>query len=130
MAECIQATGRRKSAIARVRLFTAGDGSMEVNQRTLEDYFPRDTLRMNIEFPLKLVDKLKDVTIKARLSGGGIAAQADALRHGISRALIKLDPELRSVVKKEGLLTRDPREKERKKYGLHGARRSTQFSKR
>lgn len=130
MAEVIQSTGRRKNAVARVRLFTSGDGTMEVNKRTLEDYFPRDTLRMNIEFPLKLVEKLKDVNIKARLSGGGVAAQADALRHGISRALIKLDPDLRAVVKKEGLLTRDPREKERKKYGLHGARRSTQFSKR
>lgn len=130
MADTIVTTGRRKSAVARVRLTPNGDGTVTVNDRTMEDYFPRDTLRMNIEFPLKLVDKLKSVSIQSRVDGGGIAAQADALRHGISRALVKLDPELRSVIKKEGLLTRDPREKERKKYGLHGARRSTQFSKR
>lgn len=128
--EAIVATGRRKTSIARVRLFPNGEGKISVNERTLEDMFPRDTLRMAIHFPLALTEKLKLVDVQARCNGGGVSSQADALAHGISRALIKWEPALRGVLKKEGLLTRDPRMKERKKYGQHGARKRTQFSKR
>ena len=126
----IQATGRRKSAIARVRLTPNGDGTTQVNERTLEDYFPRDVLRTRVERPLVLVEKLKAVNIDATVNGGGIAAQAGAIAHGISRALLKLDAELRGTLKKEGLLTRDSRMKSRKKYGRKGARKRFQFSKR
>lgn len=128
--EVIVATGRRKTAVARVRLTTTGEGNISVNERTLEDFFPRDTLRMAIHYPLALTEKLKTVDIMSRVDGGGISAQADALAHGISRCLIKWDPTLRGILKKEGMLTRDPRMKERKKYGQHGARKRTQFSKR
>src|SRR6476619_599982 len=114
--EMIQATGRRKSAIARVRLTPGGDGSIQVNERSLEDYFPRDVLRMRIMRPLVLVEKVKGVTIEGLVDGGGSAAQADALAHGISRALLKLDAAVRGTLKKDGLLTRDSRMKERKKY--------------
>ena len=102
----------------------------KLKNREFENYFPRDTLRDYVVRPLILTEKLKDVSIKVRVNGGGVAAQAHALAHGISRALIKLDPELRGSIKKEGFLTRDPRQKERKKYGLRGARKGTQFSKR
>jgi small subunit ribosomal protein S9 len=128
--ETIQATGRRKSAIARVRLVPDGDGSVQINERTLEDYFPRDVLRTRVLRPLVLVEKLKGVSIQGRVDGGGIAAQAGAIAHGISRALLKLDAGLRPALKKEGLLTRDSRMKERKKYGRKGARKRFQFSKR
>ncbi len=128
--EVIVATGRRKTAIARVRMTTTGEGNITVNERTLEDMFPRDTLRMAIHYPLALTEKLKSVEITALVNGGGVSAQADALAHGISRCLIQWDPALRGVLKKEGMLTRDPRMKERKKYGQHGARKRTQFSKR
>ena len=101
-----------------------------MNERTLEDMFPRDTLRMAIHYPLALTEKLKLVAITARVHGGGVSAQADAIAHGISRALIQWEPALRGILKKEGMLTRDPRMKERKKYGQHGARKRTQFSKR
>ena len=128
--DMIQATGRRKSAIARVRLVAGGDGSIQVNERTLEDYFPRDVLRAQIFRPLMVTEKAKAVTVLALVDGSGIAAQAGALTHGISRALIKMDPALRGVLKKEGLLTRDSRMKERKKYGQKGARKRFQVSKR
>jgi small subunit ribosomal protein S9 len=128
--EIIQATGRRKTAVARVRLMTTGEGNITANGRTLEDMFPRDTLRMAIHYPLALTEKLKAVDVLTLVDGGGISAQAGAIAHGISRALIKWDPTLRGILKKEGMLTRDPRMKERKKYGQHGARKRTQFSKR
>ena len=128
--EFIRATGRRKTAVARVRLVPKGDGSIEINEQSMEQYFPRDVLRMQILRPLVLTDKVKGVSLYGRVNGGGIAAQAGALAHGISRALIKLDESLRPVLKKEGLLTRDPRMKERKKYGQKGARKRFQFSKR
>lgn len=127
--DMIQATGRRKRAIARIRLIE-GDGTISVNERTLEEYFPRDVLRSAIFRPLVVTDKQKAFTIHGLVDGGGISAQADAIAHGISRALIKLAPDLRPILKKEGLLTRDPRMKERKKYGQKGARKKFQFSKR
>lgn len=127
--QMIQATGRRKSAIARIRLAN-GEGGITINERTLEDYFPRDVLRAAIFRPLLLTETQKAVTIHGLVDGGGIAAQAGAIAHGISRALLKLNPELRGVLKKEGLLTRDSRMKERKKYGQKGARKRFQFSKR
>ena len=128
--DTIVATGRRKFSIARVRLVPGGDGTISVNERTFEEYFPRDTLRSAVMRPLMLTEKLKGVTILSLVDGGGIAAQAGALAHGISRALIKMDANLRGTLKKEGLLTRDPRMKERKKYGQKGARKRFQFSKR
>lgn len=127
--QMIQATGRRKSAIARIRLVN-GEGGITINERTLEDYFPRDVLRAAIFRPLLLTETQKAVTVQGLVDGGGIAAQAGAVAHGISRALLKLNPELRAVLKKEGLLTRDSRMKERKKYGQKGARKRFQFSKR
>lgn len=130
MESMIQATGRRKTAVARVRLFTTGEGTVTVNDKNFEEYFPRDTLRTLVMRPLLLTDKSKSVRVVARLNGGGIAAQAEAFAHGLSRALEKLEGTLRPVLKKEGLLTRDDRMKERKKYGQKGARKRFQFSKR
>ena len=128
--EMIQATGRRKSAVARVRLFPSGDGAITVNERTLESYFPREVLRSLILKPLVLSAKQLSVNLSITVNGSGIAAQAGALSHGISRALLKLDSTLRATLKKEGLLTRDSRMKERKKYGQKGARKRFHFSKR
>ncbi len=128
--ETINATGRRKTAIARVRLIPNGDGTIQINERTFEEYFPRDVLRAKIMRPLLLSEKQRSVTILSRVDGGGIAAQAGAISHGISRALLKLDGNLRGLLKKDGLLTRDDRMKERKKYGQKGARKRFQFSKR
>lgn len=128
--ETIQATGRRKSSIARVRLVAGGDGTITANSRTFEDYFPSDTLRAKILRPLLLTERAKVYSVDVILDGGGISSQAGAFSHGISRALIKADPGLRPVLKKEGLLTRDSRMKERKKYGQKGARKRFQFSKR
>lgn len=122
-------TGRRKEAIARVRM-SPGTGRFEVNGRSLEEYFPTRAHRMIVASPLRLVEKDKDVDIIARISGGGTAGQAGALRHAISRALIDAEPELRGVLKAEGMLTRDSREKERRKYGLKKARKAPQYSKR
>ncbi len=122
-------TGRRKNATARTRLYT-GTGAIEVNGRAFENYFPRKSLQMVIRQPLvlsKLTDKL---AVKVTVSGGGVAGQAEAVRHGISRALLSVDPSLRGVLKKAGLLTRDARKKERKKYGLSSARARFQYSKR
>jgi small subunit ribosomal protein S9 len=116
------ATGRRKNAVARVWI-QPGNGKIQINERTLEGYVGRETSRMVFRQALEL-------DVVARVSGGGLSGQADALRHGISRALIKLNPELRPTLKKAGYLTRDSRQKERKKYGQRGARARFQFSKR
>ncbi|MCX8030737.1 MAG: 30S ribosomal protein S9 [Thermodesulfovibrionales bacterium] len=124
-----QATGRRKRAIAQVVL-SKGEGKIIVNGKDLESYFPRETLRMIIKQPLQVTGMIDKFDIKAKVIGGGISGQAGALRHGISRALLKFDNDLRPKLKKEGFLTRDPREVERKKYGQKGARKRFQFSKR
>jgi small subunit ribosomal protein S9 len=124
-----QATGRRKRAIARVVL-SQGDGKIMVNDRDFESYFPRETLRMVIRQPLQLTGMSDKYNVNAKVIGGGMSGQAGALRHGISRALVKLDSDLKTRLKKEGFLTRDPREVERKKYGQKGARKRFQFSKR
>ncbi len=123
------ATGRRKTSVARVTL-TPGTGQFLVNGRSLEDYFPRESLRSMIQVPLQLSGVAGRYDVRASLSGGGVAGQAGALRHGISRAVQMLDPGHRPVIKKAGLLTRDSREVERKKYGQRGARARFQFSKR
>lgn len=123
------ATGRRKSSVARVTL-KPGRGEISVNKRAFDNYFPRPTLRMMIRQPLELTGMVDKMDISAIIDGGGPTGQAGALRHGISRALIKMDADLRGKLKKEGFLTRDPREKERKKYGQKGARARFQFSKR
>jgi len=122
-------TGRRKSSIARVWL-VPGKGSIKINKRTLDNYFGRDSLSTVVEKPLELVNKKNELDVFAKVEGGGITGQAGALRHGIARALLQYDPTLRSILKKEGLLTRDARMKERKKYGQKGARARFQFSKR
>lgn len=122
-------TGRRKEAIARVRL-VPGDGKFVLNGRPLEQYFPSRAHRMLITTPLRLADREKDFDVFATLDGGGVSGQAGALRQGIARALIEIDSELRPTMKREGLLTRDAREKERRKYGLKKARKAPQYSKR
>ena len=122
-------TGRRKNAIARTRLYE-GTGKIEVNGRPENDYFPRETLQMVLRQPLRLTNSLEKFDIKITVEGGGLSGQAQAVRHGISRALIDFDPDLRPALKKAGMLTRDAREKERKKYGRRGARASFQYSKR
>src|SRR6266540_6445427 len=122
-------TGRRKEAVARVRV-VPGTGRIELNGRPMEEYFPTRAHRMIVTAPLRLVGKEKDLDVLARLDGGGVSGQAGALRHGIARALIELDPELRPALKQEGMLTRDAREKERRKYGLKKARKAPQYSKR
>ncbi len=123
------AVGRRKTAIARVRL-VAGDGKILVNKRELDNYFGLETLMMTVRQPLELTKAAGDMDILVSVKGGGLSGQAGAIRHGISRALLKANPELRDSLKKAGFLTRDPRMKERKKYGLKAARRAPQFSKR
>jgi len=123
------ATGKRKSSIARVWL-SPGDGKMTVNGRTLEDYFGREVLRMIISQPLELVNMRDKYDVMAIVTGGGSSGQAGALKHGISKALVALDPDTRTVLKKGGFLTRDSRVVERKKYGQPGARKRFQFSKR
>jgi small subunit ribosomal protein S9 len=122
-------TGRRKRSIARVTL-VPGKGKITVNNREFENYFPRETLRMIIRQPLQVAGVIGKYDVVASVNGGGLSGQAGALRHGIARALVTVDADLKSKLKKEGLLTRDPREVERKKYGLKGARRRFQFSKR
>jgi small subunit ribosomal protein S9 len=124
-----QTTGRRKAAIARVRL-RPGSGTIVVNGRPVEDYFPSATHRMVLTEPLRLVEKAEAYDIDASLDGGGVSGQAGALRLGIARALADLEPELRVSLKRAGFLTRDPREKEQKKYGLKKARKAPQYSKR
>lgn len=125
----VRATGRRKSSVARVRLYD-GTGTFELNGRSLEDYFPPMALRLRVLEPLKLAEAEGRFDIKAKIEGGGFTGQSDALRLGISRALVEHDPELRTTLKKEGMLTRDARRVERKKYGLRKARRAPQFTKR
>lgn len=125
----VMATGRRKTSVARVRLLP-GDGQITINRRAMDDYFGLETLKLIVKQPLLVVDLLGRYDIIANVQGGGISGQAGAIRHGIARALIKLDPDLRPSLKKEGFLTRDARMKERKKYGLKAARRAPQFSKR
>ena len=122
-------TGRRKKSIARVRL-VPGDGKFMINERSLDDYFGLDTLKVIVKQPLVLTDTLNRFDIIVNVHGGGFTGQAGAIRHGISRALLEADENYRSTLKKEGYLTRDPRMKERKKYGLKKARRAPQFSKR
>lgn len=122
-------TGRRKKSIARVRLFD-GNGAITINNRDIEEFFGYETLKMLVRSPLVLTEKLGSFDVAVTVKGGGFTGQAGAIRHGIARALIKVDPELRGAVKKAGYLTRDPRMKERKKYGLKAARRAPQFSKR
>jgi small subunit ribosomal protein S9 len=129
----VQSTGRRKQAIARVRLRPAsgeGEGVITVNKRTLTDYFPSDTHRMVLTEPLRITELSDTYDVDATITGGGPTGQAGALRLGITRALVELDPELRGVLKAAGFLTRDAREKESKKYGLKKARKAPQYSKR
>jgi small subunit ribosomal protein S9 len=125
----IQTTGRRKAAVARVRL-RPGTGQVTVNKRPIADYFPSATHRMIITEPLRLIDKEETYDIDATMDGGGVSGQAGALRHGIARALIALEPDVRIPLKRAGFLTRDSREKESKKYGLKKARKAPQYSKR
>jgi small subunit ribosomal protein S9 len=124
-----KATGRRKTSMARVRL-VSGTGAITVNQRPLDDYFPNNVLKMIIKQPLLSAEAAEKFDIHVRVRGGGTSGQAGAIRHGISRALTEYNAELRKKLKKEGFLTRDPRMKERKKYGQRGARARFQFSKR
>ena len=123
-------TGRRKKAIARVRLIPDGSGSIVINKRSLDEYFGLDTLKYIVNQPLELTSTTGKFDVIVNVQGGGFTGQAGAIRHGIARALIQAQPELRPALKKEGFLTRDPRSKERKKYGLKKARRAPQFSKR
>ena len=129
LGETVGATGRRKEAVARVRLIP-GTGQFKLNGRPLEDYFPRPVLRMIVTEPLRLTNTLDAYDIIARIEGGGMSGQAGAVRHGIARALVDADPTLRSELKRKGMLTRDARAKERRKYGLKKARKAPQFSKR
>jgi small subunit ribosomal protein S9 len=122
-------TGRRKSATARVYL-RPGKGDIKVNKREIETYFPNETLRMIIRQPLQLTDTVAKFDVLVNVDGGGVSGQAGAVRHGIARALLEFNSELRKKLKRAGLLTRDPRMKERKKYGQKGARKRFQFSKR
>ncbi|MFI3271167.1 MAG: 30S ribosomal protein S9 [Pseudomonadota bacterium] len=122
-------TGRRKTATARTRLY-AGTGNIEINGRSYEEFFPRKTLQMIIRQPLVLTKNLDKFDIKVNVAGGGISGQAEAVRHGITRALLEIDPELRPALKRAGFITRDARKKERKKYGLRAARARYQYSKR
>jgi len=122
-------TGRRKSSVARV-IISPGNGKMLVNKKTIEEYFGFETLRMLVKSPLVLTETLGKYDVSVTVKGGGYTGQAGAIRHGIARALVKAEPELRTIVKKAGFLTRDARMKERKKYGLKAARRAPQFSKR
>ena len=124
-----QAVGRRKHAVARVRLLP-GDGKITINKRDIDQYFGLETLKMTVRQPLVLTDTTSRFDVVINVLGGGLAGQAGAIRHGIARALCVADADLRSPLKKEGFLTRDPRMKERKKYGLKAARRAPQFSKR
>ena len=123
-------TGRRKSSVARVHLFPGGTGTITINGRDIDDYFGLETLKYIVRQPLKATDMTGKVDISATVKGGGVTGQAGAIRHGISRALLLVDETYRQPLKDAGFLTRDPRMKERKKYGLKAARRAPQFSKR
>ncbi|GHV05775.1 30S ribosomal protein S9 [Clostridia bacterium] len=126
----VYGTGRRKSSVARVHLFPNGTGAIRVNNRELDAYFGLETLKLIVRQPLVVTSTLGRVDIEATAVGGGVTGQAGAIRHGIARALLKLNEEFRPILKAAGFLTRDPRMKERKKYGLKAARRAPQFSKR
>ena len=126
---CFHAVGRRKKAIARVRLIP-GEGNITINKRNLEEYFGYETLKTVVRQPLVLTETLGKFDVVVNCKGGGFTGQAGAIRHGLSRALVTLNPEFRPTLKAAGFMTRDPRMKERKKYGLKGARRAPQFSKR
>ncbi len=129
MADRYYATGRRKTSVARVWL-EPGDGKFQVNKRTLDDFFGRETLKMIIHQPFEITSTLGQFDVFANVCGGGMSGQAGAIRHGIAKALLEVNPGHREVLKKAGFLTRDPRIKERKKYGKRSARASFQFSKR
>ncbi|MBR6872819.1 MAG: 30S ribosomal protein S9 [Ruminococcus sp.] len=122
-------TGRRKHSVARVRVYE-GTGKITINGRDIDDYFGLETLKLIVRQPFGVTDTVDKFDIVCTVAGGGVTGQAGAIRHGLSRALLQFNPELRSALKKEGFLTRDPRMKERKKYGLKAARRAPQFSKR
>ena len=126
---CFYGTGRRKSSVARVRLLP-GTGVVTINGREMDDYFGLETLKLLVRQPLELTGTLGKYDVKVNVVGGGVSGQAGAIRHGITRALIASDESLKAVLKKAGFVTRDPRMKERKKYGLKAARRAPQFSKR
>ena len=123
-------TGRRKSSVARVRVYPNGTGAITINGRDIDEYFGLDTLKLIVRQPMELTETVGAFDIVCTVTGGGVTGQAGAIRHGLSRALLQYNEELRPVLKKAGLLTRDPRMKERKKYGLKKARRAPQFSKR
>ena len=123
-------TGRRKSSVARVRVYENGTGSVIVNGRDIDDYFGLETLKLIVRQPLVTTDLLGKVDVVVTVAGGGVSGQAGAIRHGIARALLSVDESYRTSLKAAGFLTRDPRMKERKKYGLKAARRAPQFSKR
>ena len=123
-------TGRRKSSVARVRLFENGTGVITINGRDIDEYFGLDTLKLIVRQPLVTTDLVGKVDVDVTVAGGGVSGQAGAIRHGISRALLVMNGEVRPALKEAGFLTRDPRMKERKKYGLKAARRAPQFSKR
>ena len=123
-------TGRRKSSIARVRVYENGTGSITINGRDIDDYFGLETLKLIVRQPLATTEQLGKVDIVVSVVGGGVSGQAGAIRHGIARALVVMNPEYRPALKAVGFMTRDPRMKERKKYGLKAARRAPQFSKR
>ena len=129
MVERYYATGRRKTSIARVWL-EPGQGTFEVNNRTLDDFFGRETLKMIVHQPFEVTDTRGRFNVCANVRGGGMSGQAGAIKHGISKAILEVSPEYRDALKKAGFLTRDPRVKERKKYGKRGARASFQYSKR
>ena len=123
-------TGRRKSSVARVHLFENGTGAITINGRDIDDYFGLDTLKLIVNQPLVATNMVGKVDVVVTVAGGGVAGQAGAIRHGLSRALLEVNAEYRATLKAAGFLTRDPRMKERKKYGLKAARRAPQFSKR
>ena len=123
-------TGRRKSSVARVRVYENGTGSVIINGRDINDYFGLETLKLVVNQPLVAADLVGKVDLVVSVTGGGVSGQAGAIRHGLSRALVTLNPEYRATLKAAGFMTRDPRMKERKKYGLKAARRAPQFSKR
>ena len=123
-------TGRRKASVARVRVYENGTGSITINGRDIDDYFGLETLKLIVRQPLNNTDTIGKVDLVCTVEGGGVTGQAGAIRHGVSRALLEINPEFRAQLKAAGFLTRDPRMKERKKYGLKASRRAPQFSKR
>jgi small subunit ribosomal protein S9 len=126
----VYGTGRRKSSVARVHVFPGGTGAITINGRDIDEYFGLETMKLLVRQPLTATDMLDKVDIDATVTGGGVTGQAGAIRHGAARALLQIDESFRPLLKAAGLLTRDPRMKERKKYGLKAARRAPQFSKR